>query len=115
MCRWHHFALALVGAIVFVGSAYAVKQCGEQDILIPGVDADGNLNVDQAGELQCRQCFNTKNDKLSLKCRGRVGNESGKKQIYKNPEGLLGALDRVIYKVKVNGDARLTAKGVVEM
>lgn len=111
----NRFAATLAGICVFAASAFAAKECLQTTGPFPGVDEAGNLDDGNSGDLQCKECINPKNGKFTQKCSGNVPNESGDNQKYKDPPGLLDNLDRVLYKVKASGKAKLTAKGVVEL
>ncbi len=110
----NRLAVCVAGISLFVASAYAAKVCNEGDGVFPGVDAAGNLDVGNLGELRCRTCRNTKNDKFVMKCSGNVPNESNANQKYKNSPAFENTV-RSLYKVKADGAAKFTAKGVLPL
>lgn len=106
-----HLAVAVGGGLLFVASAFAAKLCNEDNTGFPGVDAAGNIDEGNLGEVRCRLCLNTKNEKFTAKCSGNVPNESNANQKYKNSPVFAG-FTKSLYKVKANGAAKFTGKGV---
>jgi hypothetical protein len=101
------------GVGVFIGSAFAAKECMEGVTSLPDVDAGGMIvaNIDPADDT-CRFCVNTNNGKTRVKCEGTVENASGENQKYKNDDFFAEpGVEKSLYKVKADGAAKLTIKG----
>ncbi len=90
--------------------------------VVPGVDAQGNLNVlTGLADANVKLVVNTRNGKFSAKANGTGVNLSQKNQRYKNDpvinltiqltSPVLVNISRSVHKVKKSGAFRTTAKG----
>jgi hypothetical protein len=102
------------------------------DIILPGVDLDGNCAFSNTGDLSgpgtAKAVVNTRTGKVRARVKGQVLNESGlpfrSKDVVELNDCIQDVLNqiglnfidllRVRYRVKVNGNARGLALGVMQ-
>lgn len=118
----------LISGLLVTG-AWAAKQCTVAQINAPGVDAQGNCDMELAGVVNLKSCVSTRG-KFRISAKGSVRNETNQTAKFTNSAQVLECfsdgglfvwvaigerIEKTLYKISKTGSAKLSVKGTVPL